>query len=218
VGNHVVLTICAPIAIVETFVASERRHLPWLRRPGLAVTAALFVLGCLIVHSDTSDGFAAGPLQRPVAVSVVVALVAAALVHASRARRRREHAVSARRAPRPLWIVLVVSVTRLADDQAPDWWGLALMAGAFTVAGGLILWWSRRPGWGQGHVLAAGSTSLALSAVLAWVVPTYEPASTVASVTGDLAVTVIALALVGGAWWRLRSVDRAPRPRVIPAT
>src|SRR5690242_9646016 len=31
VGNHVVLTICAPIAIVETCVSPERRHQPWLR-------------------------------------------------------------------------------------------------------------------------------------------------------------------------------------------
>ena len=199
VGNHVVLTVCAPIAIVETFVSPERRHRPWLRWPGLVVTAILFVLGCWIVFADTSKGFLASPLQRVVALCVVVALVAAALL------RLRLPFRSSSRAPRPLWIVLVVVAARLTDDQVPGWWGVALMVAAMAVAGGLILWWSRRPDWGQGHVLAAASTSLVLAALLAWVVPTYEPSSTLAAVTGDLAVTLVALALVGGAWWRLRS-------------
>jgi hypothetical protein len=201
VGNHVVLTVCAPIAIVESLVGPERRHRPWLRWPGLVVVSVVFVLGSLLVHSDNRKGFDPTDVQRGVAVSVVVALVAAALLLT---RGRREHVGSGRRAPRPLWIVLVVVGARLTDDQVPNWWGVALMLTAFVVAGGLILRWSRRPGWGQGHVLAAASTSLVLSAFFAWVVPTYEPASTLASVTGDLAVTVVALALVAGAWWRLR--------------
>jgi hypothetical protein len=216
VANHVVLTVCAPIAIVESWMDPGRRHRPWLRWPGLLVVGVLFLLGSWIVHSDTSDGFLASPLQRVVAVSVVVALVAAALLVARSARGRREHAGSARPAPRPLWIVLVVVLARLADDQVPRWWGVALMLAAMAVAGGLVLWWSRRPGWGQGHVLAAASTSLVLSALFAWVVPTYEPSSTLAAVTGDLAVTVVALALVGGAWWRLRRRRDRPRRRPEP--
>ena len=204
VGNHVVLTICAPIAIVETFVSPERRHRPWLRWPGLLVTAILFLLGCWIVFADTSRGFLASPLQQAVAACVVVALVAVALL------RVRLPVRSPARAPRPLWIVLVVVAARLTDDQVPGWWGVALVLAAATIAGGLILWWSRSgagagAGWTQGHVLAAASTSLVLAAVLAWVVPTYRPSSTLAAVTGDLAVTLVALALVGGAWWRHRS-------------
>ncbi|GIJ55757.1 hypothetical protein [Virgisporangium aurantiacum] len=212
VGNHVVLTVCVPIAIVETFVSPERRHRPWLRWPGLLVTAILFVLGCWIVFADTSKGFVASPLQRAVAAGVVVALAVAAV-----RLPRRSPGRSDARPPRPLWIVLVVVAARLTDDQVPGWWGVALMVAATAVAGGLILWWSGRPGWTQGHVLAAASTSLLLAATLAWVVPTYEPSSTLAAVTGDLAMTVVALALVGGAWWRLRrytTLDpvRVPRP------
>ncbi len=199
VGNHVVLSICAPIAIIETFVGPGRRHRPWLRWPGLTVVSVLFVLGCLLVHADNRNGFSASPLQRAVAASVVVSLVVAALVVV----RLRRGVPATGRVPRPLWIVLLVVVARLTDDQTPGWWGVAVMLTATVIAGGLILRWSRRPGWGQGHVLAAASTSLVLAALFSWVVPTYAPSSTVAAVTGDLAVTVVALALVGGAWWRL---------------
>jgi hypothetical protein len=213
VGNHVVLTICAPIAVVESFVSPDRRHLPWLRWPGLVVVCVVFVLGCLLVHADTRDGFLASPLQRAVAVSVVVTLVVTAVVLA----RRRRGVLPTGRAPRPLWIVLVVVAARMSDDQVRGWWGVVLMLAAAAVAGGLLLSWSRREGWGQGHVLAAASTSLVLSAFFSWFVPTYAPSSTLEAVTGDLAVTLVALALVGGAWWRLRAAHRragadAPTP------
>jgi hypothetical protein len=216
VGNHIVLTIGAPIAIVETVVSPERRHRPWLRWPGLLVVSALFVLGCWIVYADTSDGFAATGLQRSVAAAVVVGLIAVALLVAHRSGlrvtthrlRSASRGDATRNVPRPLWIVLVVIGARLTDDQVPGWWGVALMVTASAVAGGLILWWSRRPGWNQAHVLAAASTSLALAAALSWVVPTYEPSSTTAAVTGDLAVTAVALLLVGGAWWRLSARGR----------
>lgn len=210
VGNHVVLTICAPIAIVESFVGPERRHRPWLRWPGLVVVAVLFLLGAWIVFDDTSNGFLASPLQRAVTVSVVVALVVTAVVLA----RRRRGVVPTGRAPRPLWIVLLVVAARMSDDQVPGWWGVALTLVAAAVAGGLILRWSRREGWGQGHVLAAASTSLVLSAFFAWFVPTYAPSSALEAVTGDLAVTLVAVAVVGGAWWRLRSTRATAEARV----
>jgi hypothetical protein len=206
VGNHVVLTICAPIAIVESFVSPERRHRPWLRWPGLLVTGVLFVLGCLIVYADTSDGFVASPVQQVVAGSVVAALIAVALL-----RPRLPSRLSAR-APRPLWIVPVVVAARLTDDLVPGWWGVTLVVVAAAIAGGLIVWWSRRPGWGQRHVLAAASTSLVLAAVLAWLVPTYQPSSTLAAVTGDLAVTAVALTLTAAAWWRLRPTYTTVNP------
>ncbi len=221
VGNHVVLTICAPIAIVESFGAPGRRHEPWLRWPGRVVVSVLFVLGAWIVFDDTSKGFLASPLQRGVAMSVVVALVAAALLVARVSRRRASRtavgaasrgSVGRKRAVRPLWIVLLVVAARLTDGQVPNWWGVALMLVAAAVAGGLILRWSRRDGWGQGHVLAAASTSLVLAAFFAWFVPTYEPSSTIEAVTGDLAVTLVAVAVVGGAWWRLRGGDPGPSP------
>lgn len=215
VGNHVVLTVCAPIAIVESFLSPERRRRPWLRRNGLLVVTGLFLLGCWIVHADTADGFAARPAQRLAAASVVVVLVAAALFVAFSGGRRSAYAVrhaSRGAVARPWWVVLVVVAARLTDDQVPGWWGVALMAGAATAAGGLLLWWSRRPGWGQCHVLAAASTSLVLAAVFAWFVPTYEPSSPSAAVTGDLAVTVVALALVCAAWWRLHARERGAPP------
>jgi len=59
---------------------------------------------------------------------------------------------------------------------------------------------------------AALATSLALAAALSWVVPTYEPSSTLAAILGDLAVTVVAAALVALAWWRLGDRGRVASP------
>ncbi|GAA0924738.1 hypothetical protein GCM10009558_036980 [Virgisporangium aurantiacum] len=125
VGNHVVLTVCVPIAIVETFVSPERRHRPWLRWPGLLVTAILFVLGCWIVFADTSKGFVASPLQRAVAAGVVVALAVAAVRLPPRSPGRSVKASGAvgdgisalSRGDRALATRLRVAAGDIADDE-----------------------------------------------------------------------------------------------------
>lgn len=61
-------------------------------------------------------------------------------------------------------------------------------------------------------MLAAGSASLLTAAAFAYLVPPYSPASPEAALAGDVAVTVITVALVGGAWWRLRRASPAPAP------
>lgn len=43
IGNHVLLSICAPIALVEALVPPARRDRPWLGRRGLVGVAILYV-------------------------------------------------------------------------------------------------------------------------------------------------------------------------------
>jgi len=206
IGNHVVLSIGAPIAVVESLVAPERRHRPWLRRRGLCGAAALFLLGAWIVFADDADGrkgFAAAPEQLLGAALVAVVLVVAGLVVAGLAGRRRDSSVD-RPAPRPLLVGVVTGGAYLGSDLVPGWPGLVLRTAVVAFAVTVVVRWSRRAGWAQPHVLAGWTAPLLVVAALAWVVPTYAPASPGAALLGDLAVTVVAVCVVGAAVLRLR--------------
>ncbi|TNH30330.1 hypothetical protein FHG89_07885 [Micromonospora orduensis] len=207
VGNHIVLTICAPIVLIESFLGADRRLRPWLGRPGLAVVGVIYLLGSLLIFSDSSGrkGFLASPLQLAFAAVVVLALVATALL--PRWRRTRPRRV--RRVPHPLWVALLVVLVRFGGDLAPGWAGVTVALTLAAAAGGLIAYLSSGSGWGQRHVLAAGSAGLVSAAAFAYLVPPYSPASPAAALAGDVAVTIITVALVVGAWWRLRRASPA---------
>ncbi|MEU1685310.1 hypothetical protein [Micromonospora sp. NPDC005707] len=258
VGNHVALSICAPIALVESFLGADRRLRPWLGRPGLTVVALLWLAGSLLIFADDGGrkNFLAAPAQLAFATVVALALIATALLrrrrpvdHTTRpaphrpspaatvtptepsaprpltpdtptpprqARpvsstnqpvpdRPRSISSTTRPTPRPAWTGLVVAVAYAGAGLAPGWPGIALALALAAAAAVLLVRWSRRPGWGQRHVLAAGSASLLVAAAYAYAVPTYAPATPAAALVGDVAISVIVLALVSGAWWRLRS-------------
>ena len=246
VGNHVVLTICAPIALVESYLGAGRRARPWLGRPGLAVAALLWLGGSLLVFADDGGrkNFLASPVQLAFATGVALALVAVALLRHRHAGppptaptpgptstrptlaglppAGRPHTEAG--PPRPLWPALVVAVAYVGSTIAPGWPGVVLALALAGIAAVLLTRWSRRPGWGQRHVLATGSAGLVVAAALAYTVPTYAPASPAAALVGDVAISVIVLLLVGGAWWRItaarvrrRAAGPAGRPASPPA-
>ncbi|MET8250346.1 hypothetical protein [Micromonospora sp. NPDC005197] len=207
VGNHILLTICAPIVFVESFLGAKRRLRPWLGRQGLAVVAVLYLLGSLLIFT-TPEGrknFLASPLQLAFATAVVLTLVAAALLP----RWRRPHQRRVRRVPHPLWVGLLVVLAHLFTDPTPGWAGVLVALALAAAVGALVAYWSAGPRWGQRHVLAAGSASVVSAAAFAYLVPPYSPASPAAALAGDVAVTVITVALVVGAWWRLRGASPA---------
>ncbi|MBQ0902740.1 hypothetical protein [Micromonospora sp. U21] len=210
VGNHIVLTICAPVVLVESFLGPGRRLRPWLGRPGLAVVGVIYLLGSLLIFSDSGrKGFLASPLQLAFAATVVLALVAAALL--PRWRRARPRRV--RRAPRPIWVGLVVVLVHFGTDLTPGWPGVAIALALAATTASLIAFWSSRAGWGQRHVLVAGTASLVTAAAFAYLVPPYSPATPAAALAGDVAVSVVTVALIGGAWWRLRRTSPAVHVR-----
>ncbi|MBQ1022078.1 hypothetical protein KBX71_29970 [Micromonospora sp. D93] len=202
VGNHIVLTICAPIVLIESFLGADRRHRPWLGRPGLLVVGLIYLLGSLFIFSDINgdEGFLASPLQLSFATVLVLVLVGTALLP----RWRRARPRRARRVPHPLWVGLPVVLVRLGSDLTPGWAGMAIALALAAAAGGLIVYWSSRNGWGPRHVLVAGTAGLIMASAFAYLVPPYSPASPAAALAGDVAVTVVTVTLVVGAWWRLR--------------
>ncbi|MEH1166396.1 hypothetical protein V6V47_13500 [Micromonospora sp. CPCC 205539] len=207
VGNHITLTICAPIVLVESILGPGRRLRPWLGRPGLVVVGVIYLLGSLLIFSDSGrKGFLASPIQLAFAVAVVLALVAVALLPRWRRVRRRRPA----RAPHAIWVSLVVVAVHFGTDLAPGWLGVGIALALTAIVGGLIALWSARAGWGQRHVLAAGSASLVTVAAFAYLVPPYAAASPTEALVGDLAVSLVTMALVSVAAWRLRGrVDTA---------
>lgn len=220
VGNHVLLSICAPIALVESYLGAGRRLRPWLGRPGLAVVGLLYLAGSALIFSDDGGrkGFLASPVQLAFATAFALALIGAALLPRWRHRPRPPLVTAdpaAGRAPRPVLVGLLGLVGYLGLGLVPGWPGIAVAVGVAAVAGGLVVRWSGRAGWGQRHVLAAASASLVAAAGFAYAVPTYAPATPAAALAGDVAISVITLTLVGGAWWRLRR----PSPAVhVPAS
>ncbi|MFI7590419.1 hypothetical protein [Micromonospora sp. NPDC049359] len=215
VGNHILLTICAPIVFVESFLGAKRRRRPWLGRPGLAVVGVLYLLGSLLVFTSPEGrkNFLASPLQLGFATAVVLALVAAALLPRWRQARPRR----ARRVPHPLWVGLLVVVAHLFTDPTPGWPGVLVALTVAAAVGALVVYWSGGVRWGQRHVLAAASANVVSAAAFAYLVPPYSPASPAAALAGDVAVTVVTLALVGGAWWRLRPATSGPASTIVDA-
>jgi hypothetical protein len=210
IGTHIALSICTPIAIVESFLCPRRRYLSWLRPGGLVVIGIGYLLGSWVVFSDIRDteNYLAGPGQAAFAAAVVAALIGLALL--PRWRRRRPPVTA--RAPRPVWAALPVAGAYLTTELVPGWPGLALQLAAVTAAAALIVRWSRRAGWGQRHVLALWSGALVTAAVGAYGVPNYEPSSPTEALVGDITISVVTLALLGGAFWRLLRRPAAPAP------
>ncbi|MET7968583.1 hypothetical protein [Micromonospora sp. NPDC005305] len=234
VGNHVALSICGPIALVESYLGADRRLRPWLGRPGLAAVALLWLAGSLLVFADDGGrkNFLAAPAQLAFAAVVALALITAALRHRPRlmaaatsiapnppgaltpdTRTARDQPQPVRSttplAPRPIWVGLAVAVAYAGTGLVPGWPGIGLALALATTTAVLLVRWSHRPGWGQRHVLAAGSASLLVAAAYAYAVPTYAPATPAAALLGDVAISVIVLALVGAGWWRLHTPSSA---------
>jgi len=225
---HVVWSIATPILIAEG-LAGPRRTTPWLGRVGLAVTAGLFVLGSLATTAFTlqTHHFVASAPQFAAVVLLVVGAIAAAFLLFRPAGGGLITSRSGQPAPPPLLVALVAlalaTAFQLARHFGPD---LGLPA-AVTVLGmlaceavavGLVLGWSRRPGWGRPHLLALANGAvltyawLGLSAFLAG--RTKIGARTdLVDVIGQVVEVMVVLGLVGWAMLRGGGAAMEPAPR-----
>ncbi|MEV6416213.1 hypothetical protein [Kribbella sp. NPDC051718] len=163
IALHAVWSISVPIAIIET-LAGPRRTTPWLRTPGLVVTALLYVAGGVFVFfgNYSEEHFLASPAQLIGVAVVIVALVVLAF------RPCKPVTPIPGRAPAPLMVgvgALVATSAYLAPPAfiSAGWYEWPGVIVGCVVAGlglTLIPRWSRQDGWGQVQVfaLAAGAT------------------------------------------------------------
>ena len=190
VGGHVMLSICGPIALVEAWRPGRATE-PWLRPPGLVITALAYAIGSAFVlfwHLQTEE-WHAGLGQLVGTGLVVVALILAAVLLGRRVRPQRDAAGPG------LGITALVSlVLGGAYNLMPQSWpGFAGSVVVLMIAGVLVSRASRTRRWSPTHVAIVGATPLFLTAALAF---TYDPMIGEVSAQAKYAHNAVMVAIV----------------------
>jgi len=174
--GHVIWSISAPIAIIETFVSS-RRTMPWLGNLGLAIISLLYILASSILCWGIAidDQFLPSAPQMAGTSIVVMALIALAF-----SVRLEERPFAARRLPKP-WVVgtaafMLLSLPNIIEIACEmlgipsifmiDWPGFIINILTAGLLAALTWRWSQSRDWSASHTLA-----LAVGALLtrAWI-------------------------------------------------
>ncbi|MEV0899887.1 hypothetical protein [Actinoplanes sp. NPDC049802] len=199
VGNHVLLSICAPIMLVEAF--SRTPYRPWLGGRGLLGIGVLYLLGSLMIFADDENGrkgFVLSPGQWGLAVAVIVTLAGLALLP----RWRRTPRPRTGRVPHPLLFGAGVLAVHVGLWFVSGWSAVGFQVVAVLAGVALVAAWSRRVGWTARHVVAGWSAALLAAAAGAAFSPAYVPTSALLGVVSDVTVGVLAVALVACAYRR----------------
>jgi hypothetical protein len=156
VVNHAVWSITIPIVLVEA-LTPRHRTTPWLGRVGLGLTAVAYVLGGLLIRSDSVDR---GEYRTSWAQAAGVVLVALVLITVAVRLPRPSPGRSAGWVPRP-WLVGAAAFLVSSGYFLPpaSWWGVAAAVAIIAGTALVVAWLSRRIGWHAGHrtALAAGA-------------------------------------------------------------
>ena len=158
VVGHVVWSIGAPIALVESLDRREGRR-PWLRIPGIVILTALWALASVAVWWDIREAGSdqASPAQLLGAVAVATALVAVACTFGRRALPAPTDAP----VPTPRGVLVRVLVLAVAYQFIPGTWlGVALGVALLAVAGVWVTRSSRSAAWGSRHVAAVAGAAV----------------------------------------------------------
>ncbi|WP_051639835.1 hypothetical protein [Cellulomonas sp. URHE0023] len=162
--GHVIWSIGAPIALVESFDRRSGRQ-PWLGAPGIVVLTVLWVLASLAVWSDIrgdgSDQASAGQLVGAVAVAGVLVVVACTF------GRRRLPPPTASRVPGPVAVLGLAFVAFAGYEAIPaSWLGVAVGILILLVTAVVLTRWSRSASWGARHVAAVAGAAVVARALV----------------------------------------------------
>jgi hypothetical protein len=208
-GIHTIWSTAVPIALVES-LTPETRRMPWLAPWGLAITAVIFVLGCVLVFifQQQEAAFMASTTQFLVSAVVVVILIVIAFVLG----RLKGDTHSE---PQELPNVAVIGGVAFAlgsafmslaivHDMIPAIVNVAGMIG-LLVAGSLLIWnWSRRSAWSDRHQLAVAGGLLLVYVWYGFVqVPSAGDTSPLIDAVGNGVFGIGALILLLIAWRRV---------------
>lgn len=223
---HTVWSIGVPIAITET-VARTRSTTPWLRRPGLAVTTVLFVIGVLATTAVSigADPFVASAGQFVGAGIAIVVLVALGVLLGVRGRGPRTELT--RSAPNPWFLgagsLVAASAFMLLSlgNGVGPWVSVVIAVALYAAAVVAIGYCSRLRGFGAAHRLALAGGALLTYAWHAFPQVPVFPASPTADLVGNAVFAAGAVALLVVAVLRLHPASSTPaeappneRPRV----
>lgn len=173
---HVVWSVGSSVALAEGLAGARWRE-PWLRLPGLLVTAALLLLGYAITTIFTlrTFHFVASVGQFAAVGIVVLVVIVAAFAGFRGARGGAVGPGGGDPGDKPRWApsFRVVLAAALVLCSAFQLWfayaprhgvnaglGLAGLLGLEAAAVVLFAAWSRRAGWGPAHALAAATGAI----------------------------------------------------------
>ncbi|MCL4301226.1 MAG: hypothetical protein KJ077_36175 [Anaerolineae bacterium] len=207
-GIHTIWSTSVPIALVESLTPQARRT-PWLGNLGLAVTAVLFLIGCVLTFfGQQQEPFMASSLQFLGSAAVVVILIATAVVLGR--VRINPHPPSKEPPTVPVVggtaFILGSAFMALAilQDAIPVSLNVAGMIG-LIAAGSVLIWnWSNRSGWSERHRLAVASGLLLTYGWYGFVqIPSAGETSPLIDTVGNVIFASGTLILLGIAWKRL---------------
>ncbi|MGH7922179.1 MAG: hypothetical protein ACREQM_19910 [Candidatus Dormibacteraceae bacterium] len=213
IGIHVVFSISTPILIAEG-VAGRRRTDPWLRNPGLGITAALFLLGAVLTTGVQilSSHFVASAAQLAAVAVLVVLLVVAAFA----AFRPTPPSTSERSAP-AAWLAFPAVLALLSAFEvveryvsrsaAPAWLTVVLLIALLVAVGAGVARWSRQEGWAPMGYLAVAAGAVG---TYGWVsLATFAQSHTdlgaktgPVDVAGQVVLILVVLGLIALGGWR----------------
>lgn len=201
--GHAIWSISVPIAITEALVP-YRSKTPWLGNFGLIFTPFVFILGCWIIFDDhqRTEQFLASPPQMTGAVVGILLLIAAAFAVPHQPTTQND-----KPAPQP-WQVgmaafLLLSLFILRPE---NWLGVAIGFVLLAALARLVVVWSQRAEWDEGHRLALAAGALLTYAWLGFLVPHLTGSADSLTLVGNVTLAVVAIALLAAAAW---SVKRA---------
>lgn len=197
VAGHMVMSFTAPIVLVEGL---HPRHAdrPWLRLPGLAVTAVLYLLAAGFVvrwHLDTETDHASWPQIAGAALAAAVLVVLAFTLGRKRSTKTE------RRVP-PLWaLALAAAVATLTFTWSSTWAGFAYAVAVLVGGGAALAHWARSTAWRRRHVIALATGALAATALGGFLA---DPIGDVEPFAQYAHNTIATLGVLALGWWAVR--------------
>lgn len=233
---HAVWSIGVSIALAEALVPG-RASTPWLRGPGLGITAALSIVGAALTWYGTyqQERFVASPAQHSGTAIAVIAGVALAFAvrpgtirgdRATVTRAGRLGPAGAAPAPAPVpapapapWLVGLAAFAAasafMAGRDLNGWPTVVAWLILYGAAGALSVRWARRAGWGPRHRVAmAGGALLTYAWVGFPMAPVLGPGGAT-DLVGNAVLAAAAVALLAWCWraGRAPADTGAGRPR-----
>ncbi len=206
--GHVVMSIAAPLAVVEALLP-EGRGRAWLGWFGITVLTVLALGVAALVHFD-EEGADAETSVLKYALSLVLA--AALAVAAFTPIGRPLTPVEGRGTASPAVLGIAAFALMAAFDLAPaSWLGIVLVWGAGGTAGVLLTRYSRSPGWTGRHLVAFAFGGILERTVIGFLSPTPPGGDATGKLVQNVVVLLLVLAL--GALLRARTQESAPVPR-----
>jgi hypothetical protein len=203
--GHVVMSVAAPLAVVEALLPSGRGR-SWLGWFGIVVLTLLAVGVAVLIHLDEEGPDAETSVA---AYTLSLAFAAALALTAFTPVGRPVRVVEGRATWSPVLLGVSGFVLMALFDLAPaSWVGLVMVWVAAVAAGALVARSSRSPSWTVRHLTAFAFGAILERTLIGFLVPT-PPGG---DATGKLVQNVVVLLLVLALGALLRARTREPEP------